>query len=108
MGEDNGTGPKVLNDKASREWPSLHNGMPKKWDGPLGGVRNEGGRGRNVSRIYDYITNKVSHHKSLKLHTPLVAIDLQGGTQSRLSPLTRNTLLHLQLRCSSIALIVGW
>ena len=35
MGEDNGrpTGPKVLNDKASPEWPPLHKGMPKKGDG---------------------------------------------------------------------------
>ena len=32
MGEDNGTGPKVLDDKASHEWPAVHNGMPKKGD----------------------------------------------------------------------------
>ncbi len=87
------------------EWPAVHNGMPKKSDG----LCNEGDRGRNVSRIYDYITGKVSHHKSLKPHTPLVAIDLLGGRECRLSPLTRNTLLQLlQLRCSSIALMVGW
>ena len=49
----------------------------RRW--PLGGGRNEGVRGRNVSRMYDYITGKVSHHKSLKPHTPIVAIDLLGG-----------------------------
>ena len=35
MGEDNGTGPKVLDDKASHDWPAVHNGMPKKGDGQL-------------------------------------------------------------------------
>ncbi len=32
MGEDNDTGPKVLDDKTSHEWPALHNVMPKKGD----------------------------------------------------------------------------
>ena len=85
MGDDNGTGPKLLDDKASHEWPALHIVMPKKGDGHSAVVATKEivcatcpglmiitpAKCRQVS--------KVSHHKSLKPHTPLVTIDLVGG-----------------------------